>query len=298
MQSDGPEAIFDRAMVKLRLARQLRRGQYADFLNRHAVQALAQRLDDVTRRFETALVLAPPVPGLVEPIARSKMFGRVIQASPVAGFGADLVMDEEAWPFADASLDCVIVVSGLDAVNDLPGALVQISRALRPDGLFVGSVLGGETLNELRHAWLLAESECAGGVSPRVAPFADLRTLGNLLQRAGFALPVADAERVTVRYDSCLGLTSDLRAMGLSNPLVARSRRPVTRALAARALGLYDEMFRDDDGRVRATFEMFYLTAWGPDESQPKPLKPGSAKHRLADALQVREHVLKDDGSS
>jgi len=175
-------------------------------------------------------------------------------------------------------------------VNDLPGALIQIRRALKPDGLFVGCLLGGATLTELRTAFMQAESEIEGGASPRVAPFADVRDLGSLMQRAGFALPVTDSESVTVRYDDPFALMRDLRGMGLTNALVARRRAPLKRAVLMRAAQVYAERFADPDGRLRATFEYIWLSGWSPHESQQKPLRPGSAKMRLADALGTTEH--------
>ena len=182
----------------------------------------------------------------------------------------------------------------LQLVNDLPGALVQIRRALKPDGLLLAALLGGDTLKELRQAWLVAEAEVMGGVSPRVAPFADVRDLGALLQRAGFALPVVDSETVTVTYPSPLALMREIKAMGASNMLTSRRRVPVTRRLLARASEAYLERFALPGGRVPATFEILTLTAWAPDESQPKPLRPGSARTRLADALGVPERKLRE----
>ena len=200
-----------------------------------------------------------------------------------------IIADEEALPFAPASLDLVVSGLVLHHVNDLPGTLVQIRRALKPDGLFLAALLGGETLKELREAWLIAEDEIMGGASPRVAPFADVRDLGGLLQRAGFALPVADTDVVRVTYASPLDLMREIKAMGASNVLTARRRVPVTRKLLFRAAEVYAERFALADGRIPATFEIITLTAWVPHESQQKPLRPGSAKSRLAEALGVKE---------
>ena len=201
----------------------------------------------------------------------------------------DIAGDEELLPLAPQSVDLVVSVLSLHLVNDLPGALAQIRRALKPDGLFLGALLGGETLNELRQSFFVAESELTGGASPRVAPFAELRTAGALLQRTGFALPVIDQDRRIVRYASALGLMRDLRAMGCANPLVERDRRPLRRDVLARAVAVYAERFADPDGRVRATFDVISLSGWAPHESQQQPLKPGSAKARLADALKTTE---------
>jgi SAM-dependent methyltransferase len=197
--------------------------------------------------------------------------------------------DEEALPFRDGSLDLIVSALALQFVNDLPGALVQIRRALKPDGLFLAAMIGGDSLAELREAFAQAESETEGGVSPRVAPFADLRDLGGLLQRAGFALPVTDVDRVIVRYPTPLQLMHDLRRMGAANALVERHRVPLRRATLRRTLEIYGERFADPDGRVRATFEIVWLSGWAPHESQQQPLKPGSAKTRLADALRTEE---------
>ena len=203
--------------------------------------------------------------------------------------GPLIVADEEALPFGDGTLDLVVSALALQLVNDLPGTLVQICRALKPDGLFLAALLGGETLNELRQSFAAAESEVEGGVSPRVAPFADLRDLGALLQRAGFALPVADADRLAVRYDSAFALMHDLRRMGATNALIDRRRTPLRRATLMRMAEIYAQRFADADGRVRATFEIVWLSGWAPHPGQQQPLKPGTAKARLADALGTRE---------
>jgi len=200
-----------------------------------------------------------------------------------------VVSDEEALPFADASLDLVVSALNLQFVNDLPGTLIQIRRALRPDGLFMAAMVGGESLNELRTAFADAESEVEGGLSPRVAPFADVRELGALLQRAGFALPVVDSERLTVRYDSALALMHDLRSMSATNVMQERRRKPLKRATLQRMAAIYADRFADADGRLRASFEIIWLSAWAPHESQQQPLKPGSAAQRLADALGTTE---------
>ena len=187
--------------------------------------------------------------------------------------------------FADGSLDLVVSALALQFVNDLPGTLIQIRRALKPDGLFMAALIGGDTLTELRQAFAAAESEIEGGVSPRVAPFADVRELGALLQRAGFALPVTDVDRLTVRYATVFALMHDLRRMGATNALIERRRVPLRRATLKRMAEIYAERFADADGRMRATFEIVWLSGWAPHESQQQPLKPGSAARRLADAL-------------
>jgi SAM-dependent methyltransferase len=203
--------------------------------------------------------------------------------------------DEEALPFRDASLDLVVSVLAFQFVNDLPGTLIQIRRALKPDGLLLAALVGGDTLIELRQAFAAAEVEIEDGVSPRVAPFADVRDTGALLQRAGFALPVADVDRMTARYSSPFELMHDLRRMGATNPLVERSRRPLKRATLRRMAEIYAERFSDPDGRIRATFEVVWLSGWVPHDSQQKPLAPGSARQRLADVLGTRETKLPRD---
>ncbi|MCO5091395.1 class I SAM-dependent methyltransferase [Bosea sp. (in: a-proteobacteria)] len=278
--------VFDRALGRLRLKRALA-GGYPDFLLQRAAGDLAERLGAVLRQFAVAADLGTPLP-VVAPILAGRA-GRLWRMAEAEGAPADLVGDLEGLPFAAETLDLAVSLLALHGINDLPGALVQIRRALRPDGLFMGCLLGGRSLQELRQALLEAESETMGGVSPRVAPFADLRDLGGLLQRAGFALPVVDSEIVTVRYPDAFGLLGDLRAMGWANALVARRKAPLRRETLLRAAALYAERFADPDGRLPATFEFVWLSGWAPHESQQKPLRPGSAKARLADALGVPE---------
>jgi SAM-dependent methyltransferase len=203
--------------------------------------------------------------------------------------------DPEALPLPAQGFDLAVSLLALQHVNDLPGTLAQVRRALRPDGLFIGCLLGGRTLTELRQAFGEAESEVEGGISPRVAPFAEVREMGGLLQRAGFALPVTDVETLTVRYADPFALMRDLRAMGLTNVLTERRRTPLRRATLMRAAALYAERFADADGRLRASFEILWLSGWAPHESQQKPLKPGSAQTRLADALNTTERNSKGE---
>ena len=286
--------VFDRALVRRRLARARERG-YADFLLARAVDDLQERLAAVLRTFPLALDLGTPTAAAADRLAASPQVGTVVRAAPLPEPGPSstalrLVADEERLPFAPERFELAVSLLALQSVNDLPGALIQIRRALKPDGLFLGCLLGGRTLAELRTAFTEAEAELEGGASPRVAPFADVRDLGGLLQRAGFALPVADCEAVTVRYRDPFGLLRDVRAMGLASALRDRRRSPLRRATLLRAAARYAERFADPDGRVRATFELVWLSGWAPHESQQKPLRPGSAKARLADALGVPEH--------
>lgn len=285
--SGAAPILFDRPLIRRRLARALAGGGFPDFLVARAAEELEDRLAVVTRHFARALDLGTPTGAARAALARS---GRVEEITRLAPAGpADVVGDEEALPFGPGTFDLAVSLLALQGVNDLPGTLVQLRRALRADGLFVACLLGGDSLRELRASLAAAESEQEGGASPRVAPFIDLKVLGSLLQRAGFALPVVDLDTATVRYASPLGLLADLRAMGLANSLVERSRKPLRRATLGRALAIYAERFSDPDGRVRATFDLAWLSGWSPHESQQKPLAPGSAKARLADALGTRE---------
>jgi SAM-dependent methyltransferase len=290
MRAVSAPLVFDRALVRRRLSRAVA-GGYADFLVARAVEDLAERLATVTRRFPMALDLGTPTAAAADWLRASGRVDAVTRASPVpeGRDGLRVVADEELLPFGPEAFDLMISLLSLQSLNDLPGSLVQLRRTLKPDGLFLGALFGGATLGELRQSFAEAEAEVEGGVSPRVAPFADVRDVGGLLQRAGFALPVADVETVTARYDSAFGLMHDLRAMGLTNALAERRRTPLRRATLMRMADVYGRRFADTDGRVRATFEILWLSGWAPHESQQKPLRPGSAKARLADALGVSE---------
>jgi len=284
--------LFDRKLVLARRLRARREGGETFLLDATA-RELVERLSAVKRRFVLALDLGTPGDALAAALQQSGQIDSLIACEPLAGFRAErlphVTADEEALPFGNETLDLVVSALSLQWVNDLPGAFAQIRRALKPDGLFLAALIGGETLGELRESLAAAESEIDGGVSPRVSPFIDVRTLGTLLQRAGFALPVTDVERLTVRYRAVRALLHDLRRMGAANALVERSKKPLKRAVLARAEEIYAARFADPDGRLRATFDVMWLSAWAPHESQQKPLKPGSAKMRLADALGARE---------
>src|ERR1700758_3020532 len=278
--------IFDRLLQRRRRSRA--GALSANFLLDHVAGELADRLSVVLRRFDVGVDLGTPGDAVRRSLRRLGA-GMVVGADVIARAKPFVVADEEALPFRDASLDLVVSGLALHFANDLPGVLAQIRRALKPDGLFLAALLGGETLTELRQAFAEAESEIEGGASPRVAPFADLRQIGALLQRAGFALPVTDVERVTVRYSSVLDLMHDLRRMGAANPLVARRRVPLRRATLMQMADIYARRFADADGRIRTTFDIVWLSGWAPHPSQQQPLRPGSAKARLADALGTRE---------
>lgn len=299
----APPRIFDRDLLRVRLDRAAPGYAAADFLKARAAEDAVVRLEAIMRDFPRAVDLG----------ARNGPFARALAASDAAarvGFlvesdlsvrmlqgreGPRLVADEERLPFAPGSLDLVVSTLSLHWANDVVGALIQIRRALKPDGLFIGSLLGGATLTELRQSLLAAEAELTGGAGPRVSPFADPYDAAGLLQRSGFALPVADVDRVTVRYAHPLKLLADLRAMGETSVLAERHPKRLSRQVLARAFEIYAERFAEPDGRFPATFEILTLTGWAPDPSQQKPLKPGSAKMRLADALGVVENPLPRD---
>jgi SAM-dependent methyltransferase len=295
-----PPLLFDRALHRRRLNRAAAGYGAADFLKVRAAQDAAARLEPVLREFPLALDLGARNGAFAAALAESPAAARVgqlietdLSAAMLAGRpGPRLVVDEERLPFAPESLDLIVSTLALHWTNDLVGALIQIRRALRPDGLFIGAFLGGASLTELRQCLLEAESALTGGAALRVSPFADGYDGAGLLQRAGFALPVSDVDRVTVRYGNPLRLLADLRAMGETNVLLDRSRKPLTRSVLMRAMALYQERYAGADGKVPASFEIITVTGWAPHESQQKPLKPGSARMRLADALGVAEQPL------
>ena len=278
--------IFDRLLQRRRRSRAA--ALPANFLLDHVAGELADRLSVVLRRFNVGVDLGTPGDAVRRSLRRLGA-GMIVGADVIARGKPFVVADEEALPFRDSSLDLVVSGLALHFANDLPGVLAQIRRALKPDGLFLAALLGGETLTELRQAFAEAESEIEGGASPRVAPFADLRQIGALLQRVGFALPVTDVERVTVRYSSVFDLMHDLRRMGAANTLVARRRVPLRRTTLMQMADVYARRFADADGRIRTTFDIVWLSGWAPHPNQQQPLRPGSAKARLADALGTRE---------
>jgi SAM-dependent methyltransferase len=291
-----PPQIFDRGLINRRLDRAWARagGQaQADFLLARAAEDLRDRLSLVKRRFALAADFGSPGPHGAAALAAAGQVDCVVRIAPTEaslGKGDFLpaVGDLEGLPIADGRLDLAVSLLALQTVNDLPGALVQMRRALKDDGLLIAAMIGGETLTELRQSLTIAESEVLGGASPRIAPFVDVRALGGLAQRAGLALPVVDLDRAVVRYPDMFALFADLRAMGATNALYARSRTPLRRDVLVRAAAAYAERFADSDGRLRATFDLVWLAAWAPHESQPKPLKPGSATMRLVDGLKGR----------
>jgi SAM-dependent methyltransferase len=269
-----PPVLFDRALLARRQERARKLGSVTFLLDR-AAEDFGDRLLAVTRNFADVADIWTPGGLLHGPMAeRFKSVARI-----------ELVSDSETLTLPPESLDLAVSALALQFVNDLPGVLTQIRRALRPDGLSLAAMIGGETLTELRQSFAAAEAECEGGVSPRVAPFADLRDVGGLLQRAGFALPVTDLDRVVVRYASAFALMADLRRMGATNVLMERRRTPTRRATMLRMAEIYAERFADPDGRIRATFDIVWLSGWAPHESQPKPLRRGSATASLEEAV-------------
>jgi SAM-dependent methyltransferase len=267
--------LFDRALLRARQNR-ARRFEPATFLLDRVAEDMEERLHAVLRDFSDVAEIWTPGTALRAP--SRERFKSVTQ------IGLD-DCEQETLPLQPQSLDLVVSALAFQFVNDLPGVLTQIRRALRPDGLLLAAMIGGDTLTELRQSFAAAEAECEGGVSPRVAPFADLRDVGALLQRAGFALPVTDVDRIVVRYDSAFALMADLRRMGATNILVERRRTPTRRATMLRMAQIYGDRFADTDGRIRATFDVIWLSGWAPHESQQKPLQPGSAKASLAEAV-------------
>lgn len=277
----GAEPLFDRALAAARGQRS--RKPEPNILTRTIAEELADRLSIVNRRFELACLIA----GEPEAIA-----ARLKEGGQVREIECRLPSASDDLELPDERYDALFSVLDLHAVNDVPGALIQMRRALKPDGLLMACLFAGATLSELRQSWLAAEAAVTGGVSPRVAPMIDVRELGALLQRAGLALPVADLDRTMVRYSDAVALIHEIRELGLSNNLITRSRTPVSRRLMGAAVAHYQRHFSDPDGRVRATVEVAWITGWVPHESQQQPLKPGSAKARLADALKTEEKKL------
>ncbi|HEV7877551.1 methyltransferase domain-containing protein [Bradyrhizobium sp.] len=267
--------LFDRTLLRARRKRAEKLGP-ATFLLDRVAEDMTERLHAVLREFARAGDIGTPGDQV-----RNALTKRVGQLARV-----DLPDSESRpLPLAPESIDLAVSALALQFVNDLPGVLAQIRRALKPDGLLLAAMIGGDTLTELRQSFAAAEAELEGGISPRVAPFADLRDVGALLQRAGFALPVTDVDRIVVRYDSALALMQDLRRMGATNVLVERRHVPTRRATLLRTAQVYGERFADPDGRIRATFDLVWLSGWAPHQSQQKPLPPGSAKASLAEAV-------------
>lgn len=282
-------SIFDRRRLRSRRARAAEALPEAGFLHEEVRARLLERLSDINREFDSALALGWDR-RIAEPVPAKQVVFADLAAERLPKDGAPaLVADEEWLPFKDDSFALVMSNLTLHWVNDLPGCLIQINRSLKPDGLFLGAMFGGETLHELRSCLLDAEIEISGGAHPRVSPMAELRDLGGLLQRADFAMPVVDADRLTVTYGDPLALMRELKAMGEANLLLERQRGFTRRRIFLRAAELYAERFAGPDGRIPASFEVMFMTGWAPGPGQPRPKRPGSATARLADALGAEE---------
>jgi SAM-dependent methyltransferase len=296
---DDEHRLFDRKLLRARRARFAHEIGAREFLLAHVAKEIAERVQLMLRPFPLALDLGAYHGLLGRKVAELASVGAMLYAESAFAFAAlcprpALVCDEDLLPFKEASLNLVVSGLALHRVNDLPGALIQIRRALTPDGLFMAALLGAGALIELRQALIEAEAEAEGGASPRVSPFGDVRQYGALLQRAGFALPVADAETLSLLYASPRDLMRKIRGLGGGNVLLARSRKPLSRPTLERAEQIYRERHGTPDGRVKASFEIVYLSGWAPDPSQQQPLKPGSAARRLADALGTSEQPAGD----
>ncbi len=299
ISKNAPPDIVDRPLLRQRIARAMRdhAGNAAgdtDWLMRETIADLAARLEIVERRFDRALALDDQTGAITAMLNNSPKVGHVdtlamTSVPPVGPTTASNIAfaDAERLPIAQASVDLVVSALTLHWVNDLPGTLVQIRRALRPDGLFLAALPGGETLTELRQAFAQAELHQRGGISPRVMPFVDIRDMGALLHRAGFALPVCDNDRLNVRYADAAGLFADLKAMGATNSLAQRDRMPTTRGLLEHVTAAYSARHSDPDGRVRATFDILSVSGWAPHESQQKPAARGSGTVSLTKILET-----------
>jgi len=295
--ASGAPVLFDRALVRARRDRAAGAFLDHDFLHARVADDLLDRVESVSRDFDACLAVggggAVGRALMKRPEARAKT-GTLIEADfsgKMARLGqqAPVCLDEERLPVAPQSLDLVLACASLHWTNDLVGALIQINLALKPDGFFAGALFGGGTLGELRQCLLRAESELTGGAHARVSPFADAIDMAGLLTRAGFAMAVSDVDRVKVRYDDAFALMRDLRAMGETNALADRARKPGVKALLTRTAALYAEAFGEPDGRIPVSFDIIHFAGWAPHPDQPRPKRPGSANVRLADALGVRE---------
>jgi len=294
MTTSAAIEIFDRSLLRERRNRAAAHLSEYAFLHEWTLRNILERLSLIKRGFPLALVVGARSPALMAPLKLAGGIETLVAGDlslPMIraagqGFPA-LQLDEEFLPLGLETLDAAINILNLHTVNDLPGALLRMRQALKPDGLFIGAMLGGETLYELRHSLMQAEMALSGGVSPRVAPFADKQQMGALMQRAGFALPVVDSEIVTVSYQTPMNLMRELRFMAENNIIAGRSRTPASKGLMMEAARHYAEHYADADGRVNATFEIIFLIGWAPHESQPKPLRRGSAERSLEDALNM-----------
>ena len=300
MSLTTPPLVFDRAQIRRARENSIVNYPKYSFLKTRASEDLVDRLADTPRTFDLALDLGAHTGAGADALKASGKASEVVAADlslsmAKACSAPAFVADEEALPFADHTFDLITSLLTLHSVNDLPGALVQIRRALKPDGLFLGCLFGAGTLKELRSCLMEAEVEITGGAAQRIAPLPGLQDMAGLLQRAGFALPVADVDRVTVRYDSPFALIADVKGMGEGAAFADTSRPPLSRRILRRTSEIYADKFCDPDGRLRASFEIVWLSGWAPAPGQPKPLKPGSAKHSLASAVGSSEISLSEN---
>lgn len=281
--------VFDRRLIRTKRARSAQHLTQHGFLFDWTGKQIIERLSVIKKKFPFTLQI-----GGRTTLNNPQNFGieTLITLDSTPALSPAIIADEEILPFKDDAFDLIFSPLNLHTTNDLPGALVQIRKSLKDDGLFIGALLGGETLHELRHAMNQAEIELYGGQSPRVAPFADLPQMGALMQRAGFNLPVIDSEKITVTYDNTFKLMQDLRLMGESNTMVQRVKHFTSRRFFQKVEEIYRNNFTEDDGRITSTFEVIFILGWKPHDSQQKPLKPGSAKTRLSDALATTEKEL------
>lgn len=294
--------VFDRKLVRNHRDRAAKTWEDFNFLHKEVAERLCDRLDDVVRDFPLALDIGCHGGDMAETLRGRGNIETLIQCDLSEGMitranqqnALSIVADEEVLPFGPNQFDLITSNLSLHWVNDLPGALLQINRSLKPDGLFIATMFGTETLGELRQSLQAAEMEVDGGISPRISPFADVRDVGMLLQRAGFNLPVVDTDLITVSYENPLKLLKDLKGMGENNKVLERRKVFTKRDLIFKAMQKYIEEFKGDDERVPASFQVMFLTAWKPDPSQQKPLQPGSATHKMSDAFGVPEHVLSE----
>lgn len=290
MPSPSDILIFDRKKIRTQRNRAIEKMEDHNFLIEWTSNQLLSRLDTIKKEFPLSLQI-----GTRATLNKDKIPGlELLITMDSTNTRNTVIADEECLPFAPESFDLIISALNLHTTNDLPGTLLQLKNTLKPDGLFLSAIMGGETLNELRDVFTQAEMEIKGGVSPRVAPFADMPQMGALMQRAGFNLPVVDSEIVTVTYDNLFKLMHDLRFMGEGNALNARSKSFNNRSFLMRAAELYKQRYSEPDGKIVATFEIIFLIGWAPHESQQKPLRPGSAENRLSDALGTKEFSTKE----
>ncbi|KDA02439.1 methyltransferase domain-containing protein [Hyphomonas oceanitis] len=299
----APPRLFDRDLLVRRRDRAAPHFDEYSFLKDRVSSDLVDRLNDTARTFRAGLELGGHDGGVSEQLKGGAKVAAMTLTDPSPAMvararerGLDAVVaDEEKLGFDEARFDLVVSALSLHWVNDLPGALIQVRRVLEPDGLFLGALFGAGTLAELRACLIEAETEIMGGLAPRLSPLPALADMAALMQRAGFALPVVDRESVVVRYDSVFGLLADLKGMGERAAFASGMAQPLPRRVLMRMAELYAQNFSDPDGRVRATFEIVYLSGWAPAPSQPKPLKPGSAKASLADAVRRQGESSQDD---